>query len=256
MLTTNLKQATHLTFYSRSAQRRPVVINASSELLPRETFLGHPELLALYDEFQTLKERTTHYLKEARKKAADAEAARAVYKAAKATALGNGNDPEVIEDISEALDKQAEEYRGYARDATSRATRVGTALAPLMASAAPLLFAPSEAVMDDAATQVRGSLADLRRTWAVWSAAWATRRKLSELHVVGGQQFGISGGAALPAEVTAALNVLEDHLRSIDRLQAEEIELEDWRAEQAAALKTQAAAMATQPAVRPRNLYR
>jgi hypothetical protein len=255
MLTTGLKQATHLTYYSRSAQRRPIVINASSELLPRETFLGHPELLAFYDEFLTLKERTIHYNRQARTKAAEAEVARGVYKAAKAAALGSGGDPELIEDTSEALDKQADEYRGYARDATSQATRVGTALGPLMAAAAPHLFAPSEAVMDDAATQVRGSLADLKKTWAVWSTSWAIRRKLSEMHLLGGQQYGISEGAALPLEVTQALSVLEDHLRNIDRLQADEIELEDWRADQATALKTQAAAMA-KPATRPHgNLY-
>jgi len=117
-------------------------------------------------------------------------------------------------------------------------------------------FAQSEAVMDDAATEVRGSLADFKKMWAVWATAWATRRKLSEIHVVGGQQFGISGGAALPAEVTAALNVLEDHLRSIDRLREDEAEMARFRAHESAVLAAQAAAMAAQPAARSRNLYR
>jgi len=255
MQTTGLTQAKYIKNYRRNAKHNPIVINASSELLPREVFEGHAELLAEYDDCVTLKAQINAQNQLARKKAAAATAARTQYAADVLAALKESADPSTIKNTADQLEAEATAHRAFAQDASSQASRAGIRLSPLIEAALPACFAGSEKAMADAADEVRSAVAAVSQAYAKWAKPWAIRNKLSQMHVVGGQQHSFSVATALPPEVTEALSVLENLLSELDQLKADENEISKWRADQAKADATSAAAMA-KPAPRPLgNLY-
>lgn len=227
--------ARHLTYLRRDGRFKAPQVQPGTVLPPRDLFKGHPDLLAAYDAFVHLSEAWVDLKATGDRARAEAPQAGKTYRAELATALAAGKPGASITNREPELLATADAHDTLAADAKAAAVAQGHVLGKLISTTAPDLFAACEARMDDAALEVRGAVEGLRKAWSGWSSAWHLRTVLSGAHLYGGALAGYRATTPLPAEVTAALDTLTDHLHNLDRLRADEVAVAEWREKEARA---------------------
>jgi hypothetical protein len=230
-----MHQAPTTHYLHRSSTLNTPHVLPGTVLPPRDTFAGHPEILTAYDRFEALSAAMKTNKAKAAKARADAAAAKQQHARDLRDAIAAGTDTSKVRNRADELNATADTLDDLAAEAKRGAIETGHDLAGLIHDAAPELFGACEDTMTSTAEDVRAAVTHLRTVWADWSAAWHVRFILSRSAFAGGTLTTYQSSAPLPPEVSAALDVLEDHLASLDRLKADEAIVTAWRKEQDAA---------------------
>jgi len=200
-----------------------------------EAFAGAPaELVLALTEWHDLATKALEHAREQRHALDAAERAAVEYRAAITEAVSKGTDPGKIRDKAPEHKAEAEAHAAAADAARSAQVRAGITLGPLLEEHAPTLYAPCEDELSKADAELRESLATVTASWRRWSAAFALRRWLSNV-ATNGTVPTYHGPDNLPAEVAQALAALDTALGSLDRLKADEAQVVEHRAAEAAA---------------------
>ena len=237
----------HLTFLKRDRGYKTPAITPGTALPPRETFKGHPDVLAAYDAYAHQITAWQDHRDAANRARAEAPAAVVTYRAELRTALAAGKPAENVTNREPVLLATAQAQDSLAEDARAAANAQGHVLARLISDVAPEVYPPAEAQIEAAALEVRAAIEGLRRAWSGWSAAWHLRGVLTTAHLYGGTLGGYRDSAPLPPDVTDALATLTAHLSDLETLRAEEGAVADWR-------EREANAQATNTGATPRRL--
>jgi hypothetical protein len=250
--TTDTKSRRSLKFHYRGHKQSPAHVRTSSTLLPRDIFAGHPDTLAAYDEFTRTLESRDHHQREARRCSAEADEAAAAHRLKVRDALAKGKDASKISDKSGALKVQAEEHAQLAQRAGALAEAAGTRLGEQIAKAAPETFDHIDRALDTAAQAVREAQAQLDSAVTQWACQWQARRILSHAWLFGGGISNYDPTDVRPQELRAANIAIGELLTSLDELRADEQQILDQRAKDAAARRSLAAAVASN--ARPKGI--
>lgn len=202
---------------------------------PEEIEGASPELADALGRWHALIDAEREQYRAAAADNAKADQAAADYRAAVRAALSAGEDPAKVKDQTERHKAAAAAHVSFGADAENERGRLAGPIGTLLEAEAAAMFAPTEQRIETAAAKVRGSLAAIREAWADYSHAFNTRVWLSNIHTNGGQVPAFHGATGLPAEVVAALDVLTDHVASLDKLKADEALVAEWRNQEAAA---------------------
>lgn len=234
-----MKNITRLKHFTRNDAALPAAYSANATLPPRDTFAGNGEILAAYDTLVRLQEAERENGRASRDKKAQAVAAAADYQMAVAEALRQGKDPAKVKNTVAQLEAESEAHAQFASDARAQASAAGVELGRLVQAQAIEHFEGAERQMQEAADTIADHVAALREAWDIWGTAWGLRSHLSQVVHRGGvnQQYR---AVVIPQHVADALAVVADTLDDLDNLKAEELQLAEWRATQAAALATNA----------------
>jgi len=223
-------------FHQRKAKsNQPTHVSSNGVLPTTEDLPEAPadlaEALATWHELRTAERDQARLAAAANGQAA---AAAAAYRRDVGTALSQRKDPAKVKDKTEQHKAIAAAHVGFSNDARSQRERLGYDLGLMLEQAAPSLHAPIEQRIEKSARTVRGSLTAVREAWSVYSGDFEMRRWLSHVELDGGRVGAYHGAGPLPAEVVAALAVLEDHISSLDKLRSDEEQVKQHRATDAA----------------------
>lgn len=223
-------------FYRRKPKSGQATYIAPNTTLPLADDLPHAseELRDGLTRWVTLKEAEREQGRLAAIANAKAEQASTDYRAKVQQALSDGEDPTKVKDMTAVHKATAETHAGHSRSARLEREKLGHALGPILEAEAPTLFGPVDDRIEDAAQSVHGSLIGLRETWATYSRDFDLRRWLSNAAIEGGMVSNYHGSTALPPDVAAALATIEDHVRSLDKLRADEAQVHEFRGDGAA----------------------
>jgi hypothetical protein len=227
---------------SKVTQRRPLAIHArghainapyvrsNTRLLPRETFVGHPDVLAAYDKQATLLEAIQHHTSEIRRLRRASEQAAETYRLEVHEALATGKDVNKLSNTSADLATQAKAHEELLRRASGAADAHGQRLGECIQAATPAAFAGVDKRIDTADAKVRRALTALEKAMEEWGSAWQTRRILSGIHLFGGGLADHEPENATPKEIRTALALIIDQLANPERIRADEAQLNAERA--------------------------
>ncbi|UTT52318.1 hypothetical protein [Microbacterium maritypicum] len=222
-------QRPHLTFLTRSKDKKPGTASQAITLIPRELLENTPELADAYDQFvNTRTARNTAY-REARQHRDAADTSRRKYQAAVSEAVRNGGDTSKLTDKHDDLIAKAEAAEAVGRNADGQLLRVGNELGEAFAAHAHNLFPAIEADITNAASHVATALDALTQAWNEYAKAWHLRRITGNAHIYGGPITNYDPNIGLPNDVAPALKVMSDRLNDLDTLKADEAEINRFR---------------------------
>lgn len=233
--TTNLNQRRPLAIHARGQRVNEPYVRSNTRLLPRETFAGHPDVLASYDRMATLLDAIDHHTSEIRRLRRASEQAAETYRLEVREALSTGKDTSKISNESADLAIQAKEHEALLRRAQHAADAHGRQLGSDIQAAAPLAFDGVEKRLDTADAKVRRAVTALEKSMEEWGSAWQERRILSAIHLFGGPLMDHEPEHAMPKEIYTALELIADQLANPDRIRADEAQLGAERAKSARA---------------------
>src|SRR5688572_19741710 len=152
--TSKINQRRPLAIHARGRAINEPYVRSNTRLLPRETFEGHPDVLAAYDKQAALLEAIAHHTGEIRRLRRASEQAAETYRHEVHEALSTGADPNKLSNTSDDLAVQAKAHEELLRRASGAADAHGRELGRLIQAAAPAAFAGVDKRIDTADAKV------------------------------------------------------------------------------------------------------
>lgn len=214
-------------YASRGVTHSRPYVRPGTPLPARETFTGHDDLLAAYDEFLALDAAQRTRKADSVRLRTEAKAAEQSHSADLRAAMASGKSapknraPELLE--------EAERAERMAAEAKQGTTAVGHTLGELIAQAAPSLYDDLDKEMSAAAEEVEAVADQLTTAWTRWDAAWHLRLLLSRSEIIGGNLTPHQTTTGPPAAVTAALAAFKSEAGKLDELKNDERVIQEWR---------------------------